>query len=220
MKPTTLPQTSAEAAERFWGKYGPILLQRSLGAAALPADLAPTSVEGWIELARHVQSALAAGSALPEHPVATLAEAAPFLALPFPPEIVRLKPGTLHPSVRQARGLAYVDARAYQDRLDAVVGVAGWSTTYRALGDRAIICRLTVAGVIREEVGEAPADSENPATEAVAQAFKRACAAFGLGRYLYQLPRLWFDYDPELRVIRNEAEAVRQLYAAAGLLNR
>ncbi len=40
-------------------------------------------------------------------------------------------------------------------------------------------------------------------TTALAQAFKRACAAFGLGRYLYFLPQVWCDYDAEKRRIVN-----------------
>jgi len=43
-------------------------------------------------------------------------------------------------------------------------------------------------------------EDENCFTVASAQAFKRACVAFGLGRYLYDLPKdQWFDYDPKTR---------------------
>jgi hypothetical protein len=43
--------------------------------------------------------------------------------------------------------------------------------------------------------GEEDASDENAATSAEAQAFKRACVAFGLGRYLYDLPKQELPYD-------------------------
>jgi hypothetical protein len=39
------------------------------------------------------------------------------------------------------------------------------------------------------------ADNENAGTAAKAQAFKRACACFGLGRYQYDLEGGWVDLD-------------------------
>ncbi|MGA1996335.1 MAG: hypothetical protein ABSH45_11215, partial [Bryobacteraceae bacterium] len=39
------------------------------------------------------------------------------------------------------------------------------------------------------------ADNENAGTAAEAQAFKRACTCFGLGRYLYDLGGAWVDLD-------------------------
>ncbi len=65
---------------------------------------------------------------------------------------------------------------------------------YLPIGERAIRCRLTILGVVREDVGEcAQASDENAWTSATMQAFKRACSAFGLGRYLYNLPKPWVD---------------------------
>jgi hypothetical protein len=43
--------------------------------------------------------------------------------------------------------------------------------------------------------GEEDASDENAATSAEAQAFKRACVAFGLGRYLYDLPKQEIPYE-------------------------
>lgn len=47
----------------------------------------------------------------------------------------------------------------------------------------------------QENVGESPATDENAYTVAYAQAFKRACANFGLGRYLYDVPKITHPYD-------------------------
>jgi hypothetical protein len=51
-------------------------------------------------------------------------------------------------------------------------------------------------------VGEEWADDQNAATRAEAQAFKRACACFGLGRYLYDLDTVWVDLDQYNRPVR------------------
>ena len=67
---------------------------------------------------------------------------------------------------------------------------------------------------MREDVGECDARDENAATTAVAQAFKRACAAFGLGRYLYNLPQAWGAYDEQRKAFTDPAAIVAQMYAA------
>jgi hypothetical protein len=142
------------------------------------------------------------------------------LSAPFPPQIVELKPGAVSEEKKRALALAYVDARHYQARLDAIVGSAGWQVAYRPWGERAVICALTILGVTREDVGEAEKGDPNQATSAAMQAFKRACAAFGLGRYLYtDLPQLWVEAVPRGRswVIINSASAVEQMYAEAGI---
>ena len=51
-------------------------------------------------------------------------------------------------------------------------------------------------------VGEEWADNDNAATAAEAQAFKRACSVFGLGRYLYDVPAVWVDLDQYNRPVQ------------------
>ena len=128
------------------------------------------------------------------------------LALPFDPEAVEFKAGATTQDKARALALAYVDARTYQGRLDTVA--PDWRNEYirEYAGDRVIVtCALTVAGVTRQAIGECLQASarhdgstvieDNAATTAEAQAFKRSCAAFGLGRYLYSVPQIWADYD-------------------------
>ena len=52
-------------------------------------------------------------------------------------------------------------------------------------------------------------------TSAVAQSFKRACASFGLGRYLYSLPRLWAEYDPQKKALKAPQTIVERMYQEA-----
>ncbi|MCE7980553.1 MAG: hypothetical protein DYG89_05120 [Caldilinea sp. CFX5] len=118
------------------------------------------------------------------------------LSKPFHPSRITWRPGALTGKKDKALALAYADLRAYQNRLDEVCGM-DWSVSYTPWGDR-IICHLTINGITRSSTGEADSDSERSeiaGTSAEAQAFKRACAMFGLGRYLYSLPSLWVEYD-------------------------
>lgn len=118
------------------------------------------------------------------------------LSKPFHPSRITWRPGALTGKKDKALALAYADLRAYQNRLDEVCGME-WSVSYTPWGDR-IICHLTINGITRSSTGEPDSDSERSeiaGTTAEAQAFKRACAMFGLGRYLYNLPSLWVEYD-------------------------
>ena len=145
------------------------------------------------------------------------------LAQPFDPEAVEFKAGATTQDKARALALAYVDSRVYQGRLDAVT--PDWRNEYTReyAGERVIVtCALTVAGVTRQAIGESLQASarhdgstvieENAATSAEAQAFKRACSAFGLGRYLYSVPQVWADYDSGKRQFAPAAlQALREM---------
>src|SRR5213592_4127664 len=62
------------------------------------------------------------------------------LAMPFDISEVKFKPQAVKNN--RAMALAYVDARAIQDRLDAVLGVEGWQDEYTTLEDGSVVCRL------------------------------------------------------------------------------
>lgn len=87
--------------------------------------------------------------------------------------------------------LAYVQARAIQERLDFIFGFDGWSDEYRnGNSDNNIICRLGVKtkdGWIYKENGASETHVE-PFKGGISGAFKRVAASgFGIGRYLYNL---------------------------------
>ena len=129
------------------------------------------------------------------------------LRKPFHPSHITWKPG----AVKGERALAmpYADLRAYMNRLDEVCGDE-WGVTYEPWGEERIICRLTIGGVTRSSTGESNKESERNeigGTVAEAQAFKRAAAMFGLGRYLYNLPNGWADYDPATKKFTDKAKA-------------
>ena len=137
------------------------------------------------------------------------------LGKPFPVEAVSWKPGATNKEKTKAMALAYVDPRHYMDRLNEVLG-GEWSDSYEVQNDgQIVVCHLTIMGVTRCDVGEddSPGGDEdrgpkNKATTSAAQAFKRACVKFGLGAYLYRLPRIWATYDAARRQFSEEGLAV------------
>jgi hypothetical protein len=139
----------------------------------------------------------------PRTPPTTAAALTRALAAPFDPAIVRFKPAVV--SGNRALALAYVDARAIQDRLDEVLGVEGWQDDYECLTDGSVVCRLRLRlgdeWVTKVDVGgpsEQP-DGGDRLKAAFSDALKRAAVKFGVGRYLYRLPAQWVDYDPQKR---------------------
>ena len=153
------------------------------------------------------------------HAPLTLAQIAGELAAPFALELIALKPGATTQDKTRCLAMPYADLRAYEHRLDEAAGIENWSTSYQMTA-RGVVCALTICGVTKSQIGDYPADAsdENAATSAQAQAFKRACSAFGLGRYLYDLAPLWCAYDGAKRQIVYSARVVWELYRAAGLL--
>jgi len=121
------------------------------------------------------------------------------LSQPFDESEIKYRAGAISRDKTRAQALPYADPRVYEDRLNALVPGA-WEVEFEPWGETRIICRLTIHGVTRSSTGESGDGPEAVAgTAAEAQAFKRACAKFGLGRYLYSLEPQWVDYDPDKR---------------------
>jgi hypothetical protein len=146
-------------------------------------------------------------------PAENLTQAYPRLAKPFAPRLVELKPGAVTKDKTRGLAMPYVDSRAYQYRLDSVCGPDGWQLRYQMTA-RGVVCELTIF-ITKSAIGDYPKDAgdENPATSAEAQSFKRACAAFGLGRYLYRLPQIWADLDDKGK-FKDAPGVVWQMYQA------
>jgi hypothetical protein len=110
--------------------------------------------------------------------------------------------------------IPYADQRAYTDRLNALFTPAGWTRKYRVYAsanfERSkdqktvakvfVTCELSILGLgAHSATGEEWSDDDNAVTSAEAQAFKRSCACFGLGRYLYHFEGDWVDLDNRKR---------------------
>ena len=69
-----------------------------------------------------------------------------------------------------------------------------------------VTCTVTILGLgSHSGTGEEWADDDNSMTSADAQAFKRACSCFGLGRYFYDFPAVWVDLDEHRQPLRTPA---------------
>jgi hypothetical protein len=103
------------------------------------------------------------------------------------------------PGNGQALGLPYIDARDVQTRLDVVCG-GDWSFDFQVLSPDGKMVKglLTVCGVTRCDAGEADQEGE-PLKSAVSDALKRCAVHFGIGRYLYHLPKVWAPFDAQKR---------------------
>lgn len=133
---------------------------------------------------------------------------APRLTQPFNPKDVQWRAGSVSRDKKRAQALAYAEPRVYEDRLNQVLG-ADWEVMFEPWGDQRLTCTLTLW--LNNETGERQAirrsstgefDSNDRISQsgvAEAQAFKRACSKFGLGRYLYDLPASWVGYDENSR---------------------
>lgn len=117
------------------------------------------------------------------------------LGKPFPAEFISWRAGATTRDKKRAQALPYAEPRVYEDKLNDVCG-GEWSVIFKPWGDNRIIAEVTIYGTTRASTGE---ENEGfaPGTAAEAQAFKRACSKFGLGRYLYDIPLQWVEYDAE-----------------------
>jgi hypothetical protein len=144
------------------------------------------------------------------------------LEVPFAPHQVQWR--VINTSSDKTRGqvVPYADPRAYTDRLNALVSPQGWTRTYLVetmnnitrvskgesvlTGKVLVTCTLTIACLgSHSGTGEEWADDPNGLTAADAQAFKRACACFGLGRYFYDFVAPWVDLDQYRQPINTPA---------------
>jgi hypothetical protein len=108
----------------------------------------------------------------------------------------------------EARIIPYAYRTAYMRRLDTLFGPGGWTQSFSmttvsnvqrskkvnkayamiTTGKILVTSTITIEGFgTRSSTGEGWADDENGTTRAQAQAFRRACGEFGLGRYLREL---------------------------------
>jgi hypothetical protein len=124
------------------------------------------------------------------------------LAAPFPAHLVGWKAQTISKDRKRALMVAYVDARAVMDRLDAVCP-NDWTFEIEIItsaGVPTVKGRLTVLGQTREDIGEAHGDGDAATLKAAtSDALKRAAVHFGVGRYLYDLPLAWTEWDDARR---------------------
>ena len=142
----------------------------------------------------------------------TAAEALLRLEEPFASKDVKWLVAATSRDGRKGRVTPYADPRAYTDRLNQVFTASGWTREYKVqtlapitrlkndkpiqTGKVLVTCVVSIPGVgTHSGCGEEWAEDPNALTSAEAQAFKRACSNFGLGRYFYNFAEMWVDVD-------------------------
>jgi hypothetical protein len=136
------------------------------------------------------------------------------LEIPFDPRVIEWRVTNSNRDKNRGQVIPYADQRAYTDRLNALFTPAGWTRRYnihtsanfqrsrdqKLVAKVLVTCELSIFGFgSHSATGEQWADDDNAATSAEAQAFKRACSCFGLGRYLYYFEGVWVDLDQRKR---------------------
>ena len=134
------------------------------------------------------------------------------LEVPFAPNEIKWRVVKTGQRGRRGAILPFADPRAYTDRLNQLFTPGGWSrvcvvshvpSLCRQKEDKVIVTAKVLSAVAvtihrlgsHTGAGEEWADEQNAATTADAQAFKRACSYFGLGRYLYRFQETWVNLD-------------------------
>lgn len=116
---------------------------------------------------------------------------------PFQTKFVKWRVGQTSKDKTKATALAYLDAREIYKRLDDVCGVSGWSDKIIEINN-GFICELSIRMPSGEWVTKSDA-ADNTDIEAIkggaSSALKRAAAVWGIGRYLYYLPKVWVEID-------------------------
>jgi hypothetical protein len=130
------------------------------------------------------------------------------LETPFDPTQIKWRVMRTSADGRSGVILPFADPRAYTDRLNELFTPSGWTREYTIStvpsltrvdrGKVVVTSKVLVATAVtitrlgsHTGTGEEWADKENAVTAADAQAFKRACSCFGLGRYLYRFEETW-----------------------------
>ena len=141
------------------------------------------------------------------------------LEIPFAPHQVRWRVTNTSNDKKRGQIVTYADPRAYTDRLNALFSPQGWTRDYKietmnnitrvkkgetiVSGKVLVTCTVTIIGLGAHcGTGEEWADDDNGMTSADAQAFKRACSCFGLGRYFYDFRAPWVDLDQHRQPVK------------------
>lgn len=141
------------------------------------------------------------------------------LEVPFAPCQVQWRVTNTSNDKKRGQVIPYADPRAYTDRLNALFSPQGWTREYKVetmtnitrvkkgesilSGKVLVTCTVTIIGLWSHSgTGEEWADDDNGMTSADAQAFKRACSCFGLGRYFYDIAPIWVDLDQHRQPVR------------------
>ncbi|MES2524282.1 MAG: Rad52/Rad22 family DNA repair protein [Gemmatimonadota bacterium] len=121
------------------------------------------------------------------------------LAAPFAPNELdwRVARSGMSNGKPWAQVLVYIDARAARARLNSVLGPENWKVEYTHGPANGVIATLSlrIGGEwIAKQDGADITDIE-PVKGGLSGAFKRACAVWGIGEYLYDIGDSWATFS-------------------------
>lgn len=116
------------------------------------------------------------------------------LKAPFHMDKIEFKVGATNQEKTMGLALAYVEARAIQNRLDEVVGFTNWKVAYREV-QGGFLCSLSLridGEWVDKEDGAQTTEYES-VKGGISSAFKRvASSGWAVGRYLYEVESQWY----------------------------
>ena len=118
------------------------------------------------------------------------------LSLPFPASRLEWRIGR---KTASGKGFMFTcgTSRGIMERLDDVFGADGWSASYTAI-EGGFLCTLGCCVDkdcwVHKQDGAGRTDVE-PVKGGISGALKRAAVAWGIGRYLYELPQVLVDLE-------------------------
>lgn len=163
--------------------------------------------------------------------MATLSDIRGQLEKPFDPQHIGFLPKSLYEDRKTKEsmcvGYPYADKRVYEDRLDEICP-GEWSDEIESMavaGNVVIYAvRVTICGVSHSDTGQgfvSQKADDNGSCDGYAQAFKRACSKFGLGKYLYRLDKQYLPFNKEAKRIDKSPQELRDvvltMYKKAGI---
>lgn len=147
------------------------------------------------------------------------------LAAPFDPIDIHWRVGSTNKDKTKAMALAYIDARALYNRLDAVCGPENWQVRYPLLDGEKTVCEIGI------RVGDEWLWKSNIAGDTdiegakggASDALKRAGVPWGIGRYLYALKSPWVAIEPygrSYKICEGEYEKLSRLLTSTGTIRQ
>lgn len=118
------------------------------------------------------------------------------LEKPFLDDELEFRVGATNSDKTKGLALAYIQARAIQNRLDEVVGIENWKVSYKEING-GFIAKLELKinnEWIAKEDGANVTDYE-AIKGGISSAFKRAASVWGIGRYLYEIESQWLPIE-------------------------
>ncbi|WP_040407600.1 Rad52/Rad22 family DNA repair protein [Cetobacterium somerae] len=118
------------------------------------------------------------------------------LEKPFSEDELEFRVGATNSDKTKGLALAYIQARAIQNRLDEVVGIENWKVSYKEING-GFIAKLELKinnEWIAKEDGSGVTDYE-AIKGGISCAFKRVASVWGIGRYLYEVEGQWLPIE-------------------------